>query len=154
MASLVSMRERRFYELSLLLPLLCSAVGYPFLFVGNSLPPWLRQALGLAALSGIVGAIPYMALVVVLLLWARGKTEKQFLFALLVSPILMVPLFSLYLLAIAFTLDRQSLGWQTFDDLLFYFPWILGVGYSYVLLALICRFIFRRLGVISSSNAT
>jgi hypothetical protein len=128
-------------------------VGYPFLFVGTSLPQWLRQPLGLAALSGIVGAIPYMVLVVLLLLWARGKTEKQFLYALLVSPILMLPLFSLYLLVIALILDRQSLGWQTFDDLLFYFPWILGVGYGYVLLALICLFIFRRLGVISSANA-
>jgi hypothetical protein len=88
-----------------------------------------------------------------LLLWARRKTEKQFLYALLVSPILMLPVFFLYLLAIVLILDRQSLGWQTFDDLLFYAPYILGIGYGYVLLALICRFIFRRFGVISSSNA-
>ena len=153
MASVIEMRERRFYELSLLLPVLCSAAGYPFLFLGTSLPRWLRQALGLAALSGIVAAIPYMVLAVLLLLWARRKTENQFLYALLVSPILMLPIFSFYLLAIALILDRQSLGWQTFDDLLFYVPWILGIGYGYVLLALICRFIFRRLGVISSSNA-
>jgi hypothetical protein len=152
MASL-KINARTFYKLSLLLPVFCSAVGYPFLFVGTSLPRWLRQALGLAALSGVVAAIPYMVLVVLLLLWARSRTEKQFLYALLVSPILMLPLFSLYLLAIALILDRQSLGWQTFDDLVFYVPWVVGIGYGYVLLALICRFIFRRLGVISSSNA-
>ena len=101
----------------------------------------------------MVAAIPYMVLVVLLLLWARSKTEKQFLNALLVSPILMLPLFSLYLLAIALILDRQSLGWQTFDDLGFYVPWVVGIGYCYVLLALICRFILQRLGVISNSNA-
>jgi len=152
MASL-KINARTFYKLSLLLPLFGSALGFPFLFVGTSLPWWLRQALGLAALSGMVAAIPYMVLVVLLLLWARSKTERQFLYALLVSPILMLPLFSLYLLAIALILDRQSLGWQTFDGLVFYVPWVVGIGYGYVLLALICRFIFRRLGVISSSNA-
>ncbi len=147
------MHTRTFYKLSLLLPLFCSAVGFPFLFVETSLPRWLRQALGLAALSGMVASIPYMVLVVLLLLWARRKTEKQFLYALLVSPFLMLPLFSLYLLAIALILDRQSLGWQTLDDLVFYVPWVVGIGYCYVLLALICRFIFRRLRVISNSNA-
>jgi hypothetical protein len=71
----------------------------------------------------------------------------------MLSPILMLPMFSLYLLGLALILDRQSLGRQTLDDLLFYVPWILGIGYGYVLLALIFRFIFRRLGVVSSSNA-
>ena len=147
------MRERKFYELSLLLPLVCSAACFPFLFVGTSLPRWLSAPLGLTALSGIVGAIPYLALAVLLLLWGRGRTEKQFLFGLMLSPILMLPMFSLYLLGIALILDRQSLGRQTLDDLLFYVPWILGIGYGYVLLALIFRFILRRLGVVSSSNA-
>ena len=147
-----SMRERRFYNLALLLPLVVSAACLGFLSVGFRLPQWLLEVIGLTAYSGLVAGIPYVVLIVLLLVWGRGRTDKQFRWALILSPILMLPIFALFIVVFVLIVDRQSLGRETLPGLLFYVPFILGYGYAYVALALTGLFIFRRLGVIS--NAT
>jgi hypothetical protein len=139
--------------LSLLLPLVVSGILVPLFYVDLRVSEWLRMAIYTTAFSGLVGGIPYLVLVALLLLWGRGKTEKQFRRALTLSPILMVPIFLLFIVIFALIADRQSLGWQTIDGLFFSVPWIVGFGYAYVVLGLTGVFILRRLGLISTSNA-
>jgi hypothetical protein len=146
------MRELKFYKLSLLLPLILSAACVPFLFLNVRLPEWIGNAIGITAWSGLVAGIPYVIFALALLLWARGRTERQFRHALILSPILLLPVFSVYIFIIALFIDRQSIGWQTLIGLYFYVPWIL--GYGYVALVLSITFFFRRLRLISPSTAT
>jgi hypothetical protein len=148
------MRELKAYKLSLLLPLVVSGALIPLFYVELRLPEWLRTAIYTTAASGLVGGIPYLVLVALLLLWGRGKTGKQFRRALILSPILMLPISFLVIVIFVLIADRQSLGRQTIDGFFFFYvPWILGYGYAYVVLGLTGVFILRRLGVISASNA-
>jgi len=147
------MRVLKVYKLSLLLPLVVSGLLVPLFYVDLHVPEWLRTAIYTTAFSGLVGGIPYLVLVALLLLWGRGKTEKQFRRALILSPILLLPIFLLFILMFALIVDRQSLGWQSVDGIFFYVPWILSFGYGYVLVGLTGIFILRRLSVISTSDA-
>ena len=147
------MQELKAYKLSLLLPLVLSAACAPFLSVDLRLPEWCGTVILFTAYSGLIGGVPYLMLVVLLLFWARGRTEKQFRRALILAPVLMLPIFSLFIVIVALFLDWESVGWETANGLLFYVPFVLGYGYAYVVLVLCTIFLLKRLGAIVPSRA-
>lgn len=148
-----SMRTLKIYKFSLLLPLVVSGVLVPLFYVDLRLPEWLKTLIYTTAASGLVAGLPYLVLVALLLLWGRGKTENQFRLALMLSPLLLLPIFFLFIVIFALIVDRQSFGWQTIDGMFFYVLFILGYGYAYVGVGLASVFILRRLGLITASNA-
>src|SRR5688572_19525720 len=100
------MKESRFYRFSLLLPLAVPAVIAPLLFVDFHLPEWLVWAALYTTYSGLIGVVPYLALVGLLFWWARGKSDTQFRRALILLPIFMLPV-----VAVLFGLGLLSEAW-------------------------------------------
>jgi hypothetical protein len=152
------MRELKFYKLLLPLPLVVSAVLLPLFYVDLNLPHWLQIVIFTTVASGLAGGIPYLVLVALLLFWGRGKTEKQFRRALMLSPVLMIPIYFLFSLSLGIVIEResfswQSAGWDTALTLAFFALCILGYGYAYVVIGLTAVFVLRRFGLIYASNA-
>jgi hypothetical protein len=152
------MRELKIYKLFLLLPLVVSGVLIPLFYVDLRLPEWLQTLIYSTASSGLAGGIPYLSLVVLLLLWGRGKNEKQFRRALILSPVLMIPIYILFSLSLGIIFERESFGWQsvgwdTVWTLSFFALFILGYGYAYVVIGLTTVFVLRRFGLIYAPNA-
>ena len=115
---------------------------------GITVPEWLGALVLYTAYSGFIGFIPYGIVCLLLLRWALDKSVRQFKCALLLSPVLMLPLFLIFILIISFF----RFGIESTSDyrevLLFYSPFVLGFGYGYVGLVLGAVFLFRRVGVI------
>jgi hypothetical protein len=152
------MRELKFYKLLLLLPLVVSVALIPLFDVDLHLPEWLQTVIYTTAASGLVGGIPYLVLVALLLLWGRGKNEKEFRRALMLSPVLMIPIYILFSLSLGILFERerfgsQSVGWDTVLTLSFFALFILGYGYAYVAIGLAALFVLRRFGLIHAPNA-
>jgi hypothetical protein len=144
------MKESRVYRFSLLLPLVVPALIAPLLFAGFRLPEWLGAIVLFTAYSGFIGGVPYLVLVALLFWWARGKSEAQFKYALVFSPLLMLPLFLVFMLAVSLlTVGTESGVSELVSGLLFYVPFILGFGYFYVLLVFGTVFILKRTGVLA-----
>lgn len=143
------MKEFRAYKFSLLLPLIFPAMIAPLMFVNLQFPEWLGAVLLFTAYSGVIGGVPYLVLVTLLLRWARGKSESQFRRALVVSPILMLPLFWMFIAIVGLLRFGTELGMpEIVEGLLFYVPFILGFGYGYVVLVFGVVFILKRIGMI------
>jgi len=152
------MKESRFYRFSLLLPLAVPAVIAPLLFVGFHLPEWLQWAVLYTTYSGLIGGIPYLALVGLLFWWARSKSDTQFKRALILLPIFMVPvldvLLGLGLLGEAWLRPESALPVSdALVMLLGLVPFILGFGYFYVLLVFGMARVLKRRGVLVSAGA-
>ena len=148
------MKESRVYRFSLMLPLVVPALIAPLLFVDFRLPEWLGAIVLFTAYSGFIGGVPYLVLVALLFWWARERSEAQFRRALVFSPVLMLPLFLPFMLAISFfTVGTESGVSELVGGLLFYVPFILGFGYVYVLLVFGTVFILKRMGVLAPSGA-
>lgn len=153
------MTDSKFYRFSLLLPLAVPAVFAPLLLVDFHLPRWLVWAALYTTFSGIIGGLPYLALVGPLFLWPRRKSDRQFKLALILLPILMLPvvavLFGLGLLGEALLKPESALPVaDALVMLLGLVPFILGFGYFYVLLVLGAARILKRLGLLIPSRAT
>ena len=154
------MKESRFYRFSLLLPLVVPALIAPLMFVDAAqLPEWLVSVAVYILFSGIIGGVPYLALVGLLFWWARGKRDAQFRRALILLPIFMLPVFTM-LLGLGFLGEawfRPENGLPVSDALVMLLglvPFILGFGYFYVLLVLgTARLLIRR-GVLVPSCAS
>ncbi|MCM3869835.1 MAG: hypothetical protein ND895_03910 [Pyrinomonadaceae bacterium] len=152
------MKESRLYRFSLVLPLVVPAVVAPLLFVDFPLPEWLVLAVLYTTYSGVIGGIPYLALVGLLFWWARGKSNTQFRRTLSLLPIFMLPMFAVFLvlslLGEAWLRPESALpAAEILRMLLTFVPFILGFGYLYVLLVFATVFVLRRLGVLSPSHA-
>ena len=152
------MKESRFYRFSLLLPLAIPAVIAPLLFVESHLPEWLEWAALYTTYSGLIGGLPYLALVGLLFWWARGKTDTQFRRALILLPVFMLPvvavLLGLGLLGEAWLRPESALPVSdALVMLLGLVPFILGFGYFYVLLVFGTARALKRWGVLASSRA-
>jgi hypothetical protein len=144
------MKVFRAYKFSLLLPLVVPVLFAPLLFVNVRFPEWLGAVILFTAYSGIIGCVPYLVLVALLLRWARGKSEAQFRRALMLSPLLMLPLFWVFILVISLLrFGAESGVSELVEGLLFYVPFVLGFGYGYVLLVFGLVFALKRTGVIS-----
>ena len=149
------MKESTFYRFSLLLPLAIPAVVAPLLFVEFHLPKWVLWAALFTTFSGLIGGLPYLALVGLLFWWARGKTDTQFRRALILLPIFMLPvvavLLGLGLLGEAWLRPESALpASDAFVMWLGLVPYILGYGYFYVLLVFGTVRVLNRWGVLAS----
>jgi hypothetical protein len=124
------------------------------LFYGSGYPEWVGAILLFTVYSGIIGAIPYLALVALLLWWAWGKSEQQVRRGLILSPIMMLPIFWLCL-GVACLVPRETgpKGPEFLEGVLFYTPFILGFGYGYVLLTLGAVFVLKHVWMIAKSEA-
>ena len=152
------MKESRFYRFSLVLPLAVPALIAPLLFVGAHLPEWLVWAALYTMYSGIIGGVPYLALVGLLFWWARGKSDTQFRGALILLPIFMLPVFAvllvLGLLGEAWLRPESAISVSDVPVMLLsVVPFILGFGYFYVLLVFGTVLVLKRMGVLAPSYA-
>jgi hypothetical protein len=150
------MKESKAHKLSLALPLVLPALVTPLMFVDIRLPGWLETIAAFIFASGMVGGVPYVVLVALLFWWGRRKSEAQFKRSLLLSPILMRPVFFAFL--VIFILITQGFrdeaeAVEVLKMLVLYVCFILGFGYSYVLLVLGIMFVLKRLGVVAPSPA-
>src|SRR5688572_24172798 len=91
------MKESNLHRLFLSLPLLVPLLVTPLMFLDIRLPDWVKTLVGFFFASGMVGGVPYLVLVALLFLWGRGKSSAQFKRALVLSPVLMLPVFFLIL---------------------------------------------------------
>ena len=158
MAAVFEMREPRFYRFSLMLPLTVPALSALLLFADFSLPEWLAWAVLYVTYSGIIGGVPYLALVGLLFWWARRKSDTQFRRALVLLPIFMLPVFVIFLvlafLGAAWLRPESALSASdVLRALLGLVPFILGFGYFYVLLVFGTARVLKRRGVLVSSRA-
>lgn len=148
------MKESKVYALSLSLPLVVPVLFAALMYFDPPFPKWLQTFMVYNVASGLVGGIPYLVLVVLLFWWGRGKSSAQFKRALVLSPILMLPVF--FLILVIFSLISGSFrgegaGVEDLKMLLLYFSFIIGFGYFYVLLVFGIVFLLKRLGVVTSS---
>lgn len=151
----MEIKESKALKFSLALPLLVPALLALLLSLNFRLSEWLTLFAELTIYSGLLGGIPYVVLVALLFCWGHAKSDTQFKRALVISPILMLPLFLLFVLLLSLTLGRND----TFEvtevvkQMIFYFSFTLGFGYSYVLLVFSAVFVLKRLGVVVPSSA-
>lgn len=149
------MKESTAHKLSLVLPLLLPALVTPLVYGQFRLPDWLETLVAFIFASGMAGGVPYVVLVALLVWWGRGKSPAQFKRALLLSPILMIPVFLvisvLFQIIIVGSSDGAPGVGEVFPFALLYVTFILGFGYAYVLIMLGTVFVLKRLGVVAAS---
>jgi len=149
-------KESKAYKLSLALPLVLPLLVTPVVLGNFLLPAWLKMLVGFIWVSGMVGGVPYVVLVGLLFWWGRAKSDVQFKRALLLSPVLMLPIFFAFLVLFILIVHEpgDELHLQAgLKMLLVYFSFILAFGYVYVLLVLSTVFVLKRLGVVVASPA-
>ena len=152
------MKESRFYRFSLFLPLVLPALIAPLLFLDFRLPEWIAWLILVVTFSGVIGGVPYLVLVGLLFWWARRKSDIQFRRALVLLPTMMIPVFAIFvvlgLLVEAWLRPDSALpAVEILRMLLTFMPFILGFGYSYVLLVFGTAKVLKRRGVLVPSHA-
>jgi uncharacterized membrane protein len=95
------MTERRAYKISLMFPALLPILAGILIYSGFAKPvnTIFEILLVVIAFSGAVGGIPYVIVIGGTLIWIRNRSIHEFKSVLLISPILMVPIQLLTLLA-------------------------------------------------------
>ena len=153
----MEIKESKALKSSLALPILVPALLAHLIALDLGFPQRLLVLVLFIVYSGLIGGIPYVVLVALILGWVRGKSDTQFKRALVLSPILMLPVFFLCLaLFNLITLGFLSDAFKVKDvreQMLFYLWFILGFGYSYVLLVFGAVFVLKRLSVVTPSPA-
>ena len=156
------MKESRFYKYSLLLPVAVPALVWLLVTSLSSfnlqLPTWLIVPVVYTTFSGLIGGVPYLMLIGLLFLWARGKSDTQFKRAVALLPVLMltvvIVLIVVALSAEAWFQPENAVGfWDALLMLLGLVPFILGFGYFYMLVVFSAAAILRRRGMLLSSGA-
>ena len=150
------MKESKFYAFSLALPLLVPTLLAPLMYFDLRLPKWFQTIVVFTVASGLVGGIPYLVLVALLFWWGCGKSDARFKRALLLSPVLMLPVFFAFLVIFSLitgSFRDQAEAIEELKLLFLYFSFILGFGYFYVLLVFSTVFVLKRLGVVDPSPA-
>jgi Uncharacterized conserved protein len=151
---LLGVRERTIYKLSLLLSLIVSLTCFGLDSLNLPLPGWLGSLIATTYAAAVVGCLPYLIIMALILWWVRGKTDTQFRRTLILSPLLMLPIFWFLMLAFGLVVGERP-GRQAFKFLVFFYsPFILAYGYAYVAIVLILLFLLRRVGFVSLAGAT
>ena len=122
----------QYLRLSTLLPIVTPAVVVPLVHVadlsGWPAPSWLRFVAAVSFPAALIFGIPYLFLIGVLLLVMWRRSWKAHLAALLLAPLLMSGVLALVVSMLDASPKWTSEWW--------YASWCLGVGYSYVAIAL------------------
>jgi len=129
------MSEIAFYRWSSTLPLVLVLPGY---LIGLHVPPprgVFSELATFVAAAGVAAGVPYIPFMSVLLWCLRRKSTAVHRVASLVAPILFVPVFILFALVIEF-----GPGPDFVHNVKFYVPYLLGVGFGYVVLIHLLRF--------------
>ncbi len=121
------------YKLSLILPLVIPLLLSPLFFIKINLPEWLGTIIFFTIYSGIIGGVPYLLLILFLLWWMRYKDESSIRRILLLSPIIMIPIFLIFVEVISLLRFGIKKSVSEFSEVfLFYTPFVLIFGYAYV----------------------
>jgi len=117
----------------------------PTYLIVSHVPPPRGVISGLATLiaaSGVAAGLPYMPFIAVLLWCLRRRSTAVHRIASLVAPVCFVPIFILYLLV----LEGFTPGPEFADNVKFYLPYLLGVGFAYVALIHLLRLVLSFCG--------
>jgi hypothetical protein len=137
----------QYYRISWLFPIVVplAALALEFLLnhFGARLPDAVSSGIGIIFNAVFIFLIPYAVLVCILLLSLRNQSEKEYVIALSLSPLLMAVLVSVFLLV------AGSSSHPVISMSLFYARYCLSIGYFYVSLILMSLWFLRRLGVVS-----
>lgn len=95
------MTERNAYKISLAFPAILPILAGLLIYSGNANPlkGIFELLLYIVAFSGAIGGIPYVIVITGILIWIRNRTTHEFKSVLLISPILMIPIQLLTLIA-------------------------------------------------------
>ncbi len=128
------MTSKRLFQYSLVLPLVPPLLVLPLWFVRESINENSAGAFVLIviAYSGIVGGIPYLILAAALLIWMRNKDLVLIKRVLLISPALMLPIFSVCLGIYTVFFERHPSLNEYLFGLIFFSVFIVLFGYTYV----------------------
>jgi MFS family permease len=134
------------YQLSLSLPLLVPAALAPILFgLVGVLPEWLITVLSFVVWSGLIGGVPYVLLATLLLLWARGKREKEIRRGLILSPFFMLLIFWCFVTVASLISPSPDASPSSLAQaFLFFGSFVLIFGYAYVALVFGAIWMLRR----------
>jgi hypothetical protein len=139
-----------YYRLSLLLPVVLPILASPLLMTGEkglgSVAIWL-------IMGSVIGAVAYIPTAVFLVVWMRGKTEREQRRALWCAPLLMAPLmcicYLLYALGSAGPRGSVDADW---GEMAFYGGFVILFGYGYVALAFGLLRLLRRSGWVAPAG--
>ncbi len=143
------MNEKLFYKLSLGLPIIVPAICY---LVTPDIPleasdPVYDVSFALI-LSGLIGGIPYLIFLIAFLIWMRKREVGQIRTALLVTPLIFIPIFILICSILIKTVVNKSPPDTELFRYIPYFPPVAGCillfGYSYVFVTFGLARILRR----------
>ena len=144
------MSEISFYRLAILLPLMIPAIAVlPLAHFPSALDSTAGWVLGFLVSAAVAGGAPYILFCVGLLLWLRTKSERTYLAASLVAPLL----FAAFLAACAITLsvvEGPPYRWAAAG---YYALFALAAGYFYVVITHGLRLVLRRAGFVRTSPA-
>lgn len=126
------MKEITYYRFAATLPVLLPFAAYA-LYWDSSKPPVgaVDQIATLVALSGIVGGPAYIPLAAALFWWLRKRPVKSYRSVSWAAPMLFLPVFALYLLAVGQVTRSTEPRAVVFA---LYIPFLLVFGYTYVAL--------------------
>jgi hypothetical protein len=130
------MKEISFYRWSAALPMLLPLPAY--VVAWHTRPPRgvVSSIATLVAVAGIAACPAYIPFIAGLLCWLRKKPVASYRIASFLAPILFVPCFVAYLLV----LDYWGPSPEPFaENVKFYLPYLLGVGFGYVVFVHLLR---------------
>jgi uncharacterized membrane protein YkvI len=146
------MRIGTLYRCLLLLPLVVPALLLP-LGLFHLAPSWLERFIAVCGLSVMVGGIPYALLALCLLLWMRGKPERQVRMAMFITPALMVAFLGLAIVTTV-ALEGSPFDSDNLTAWAVYSGYALMLGYFYVALACLIVWLARRTGRMENDGGT
>ncbi len=145
------MREITYYRCSAAFPIVLPLLAYLLFWDSGPQRGVLDRMATLVVLSGVAAAPVYVPFVSALLWWLRRNPVGSYRFASFIAPILFVPVFVLYLLVLGyFTKSTEPLA----GSVLFSLPYLLGVGFGYVVLVHLLRIVFSFCGWINDGQRT
>ncbi len=140
------MGEIRYYRWAAALPIILPFLAYPIAWHAHPGVSLVESVPALIVVSGIAGGPPYVPFICGVLWCLRGRTVAAYRYASLMAPLLFAPVFVLYL----GTLEYFGPSPEPFlDNVVFYLPYVFGVGFAYVALVHALRLGLSRWGCIS-----
>lgn len=129
------MTERQAYKISLVLPLLTSALAFGVLAVAeNNLSSKIENILKLTLGAGLIGCIPYGVLCTWILWWTQNRSIKTLKIILMISPWLMIILVNLFLAFFSYLVDGKAKERREYQEAIWvYGGFCLIYGYAYIL---------------------
>jgi hypothetical protein len=138
------MKIRTLYRCLLALPVVVPGLFFPIRLLHLS-PQWLDTFISLSFLAIFVGGIPYGFLVLGLLWWMNGKSERQIRAAMFVAPFCMVASIGLVIVSLV-AWEGSPVDDDVFTAWTVYAGYSLALGYFYVALACLVVWLAKRAG--------